>query len=1595
MTWTFDDVLAKIRSEARNKRDLGDRFEKITRDFLVTATEYKTLYSKVWLWKDWEHKYEISDGRDIGVDLVAEEVDGGLCAIQCKCYDDEGNLSYKAISTFFSTAEMIEKTLKRKVNTILVYTGDRTTAIADKAIRINHCHVIDQNTFRNSSVIWDKFPKMVVKKPHELKPHQERAFNDVVTKMDSEDRGKMIMACGTGKTFTALRIAEECVGEGGTVLYLVPSISLVAQTIREWSQNAKISHRYAAVCSDRTVGSEEDGDISEIAVPPTTDVKILRSRFSRIPKNAMGVVFSTYHSIDVARRAIDGHFDLVICDEAHRTTGAKRDLTKDPSHFTRVHDAEYVKAKKRLYMTATPRVYGEAVIKDKANVVHSMDDESVFGKCWHLYSFGNAVDERQLADFKVRVPVLKEEDIGRYVDESINDEDRTAGTIDERVLLAAVWHALNYDNKVRQPLLKRVISFSNKIQASKQFAGTYDGKAPTQDEEQYKKERTAREDEDRIEQDRSFENTVDEYERKSDSKTGNCVTVRHIDGGMRSSIRGAKLRWLRNDSDDPNECRILSNARCLSEGVDVPALDAVIFLQPRKSQIDVVQSVGRVMRKAEGKNYGYVILPVIIPAGMTWEQSLHDNRPWRAVWQVINALRSHNPKLTDDINKAKLNVTSDKGSSDPPRNVEIIWMGSHRDANTEHEMFGQLMTTMVKKIGTRSYFDDQARDLGRKAKEIRGHIYESYERGNSKTVQTVGKLSGDLRTILNDTMDEKSAISILAQHHALKRIFDALFPSEFRSSNPVANALDTAVRDIGMNKELEVFEPFYEEIQKKVSGLRMKARQNYIMKVYENFLLGFDKKAQEANGVVYTPSEIIDFIIRSVGDVLESEFGKGYGDKDVKILDPFTGTGSFVTGLLERMSELGLPADTIRKKYREDIWANEISLLAYYTAAVNIGSTFADTLKTKVHTEFKNLNFTDTLNHDPRFRLDVRHRQKDIRIDGKLEEVNKNIRRHNMEPLTIIIGNPPYSAGQSNFNDQNQNVKYKNVDDRIEDTYIKNTKKINPKIVNIKGLYDSYIRSIRWASDRIGNSGIIGFVTSGSFIKTDTAVGFRACIQKEFTDMWVFDLRGNQRTKGEMSKKEGGKIFGSGSRAPVAITILVKNPKKVKKDGTIHGTIHYRDIGDYLSQKEKLDTITQLGSINGIPDWEKITPDRHHDWLDQRTDEFSKYLPMGSNDASKINTMFRTYSNGIITARDAWIYNSSEKALANNMRRHIDYCNEHLGVKPDIIDSKRGKWDGELEDRLKKLGKQTFDKKKIRIASYRPFLKQYLYFDGVFNRRQSIAPIAFPKNESENLLICVPHKFMGDFSIFVTNTVPDAGLVQTIQCFPLYVYRNGKKLDNITDHTVNEYRNHYNDPNITKEQVFEYVYGLLHHPKYQKKYKNNLSRERPRIPMAPNFNIFKEAGKSLIKLHLNYETGTKYNLDKPKFSPNKLTKVSFGLKKIKKSHKSKTVVDKSVICGDGKNVIFDNLPDIQYRINGNTPMDWFVDRYNRKLDKDSGIVNYPLAEMTGREVIDLICRLVHVGVESDRIIESISKEEFEPENWEPKKTGLDRYASSG
>ncbi|HBP1197705.1 TPA: DEAD/DEAH box helicase [Pseudomonas aeruginosa] len=1619
-------LLNTYRSASVTEREKGTYFEELICTYLRNEATYRDLYDKVWAYAEWAKEQGLS-GKDAGIDLVARtQGTGEYHAIQCKLYAVDYRVQKKDIDSFFTASGKAPFSHR-----IIVATTNNWSEHAEDALQGQQPPVskIDLQALENSQIDWAKYqPNQAValKAKKQLREHQQTALNAVAAGLKDAERGKLIMACGTGKTFTSLKIAEQQAGKGKRVLFLVPSLSLLSQTLTEWTQESATPLHSFAVCSDSDVGKKrksEDDAVQvfthELRYPATTKAdRLAAEMLKRHDAEHMSVVFSTYHSIDVISRAQADHdlaaFDLVICDEAHRTTGATFG-DDDESNFVRVHDADYIRATKRLYMTATPRIYGDnAKLKAESGEVTlcSMDDEALYGKELFVINFSEAVQRGLLTDYKVLVLTVEESTISRRLQEMLKDENNQL-KVDDAAKIVGCWKALAKQGLAEnlvgddQPM-RRAVAFCQVI--SPNYKGT--------------KHKVSS-----INIASMFQSVVEAYQESEniDEASRIICEAAHVDGGMNASAKEAKLTWLKEEPP-ANTCRILSNVRCLSEGVDVPALDAVLFLTPRNSQVDVVQSVGRVMRNAPGKKRGYVVLPVVIPAGMEPHEALNDNQTYKVVWQVLQALRSHDDSFDAMVNKLDL-IGSD------PRKMEVIAITDKAEKKarkasgtsngqagkgqygigekrTKYDVEGQMTqqaelayevgeiekaiyAKIVSKCGNRHHWEDWANDIAKIARthidRIQG-ILENPEYTQERA--TFEAFAAELRDDLNDSISDGEIVEMLAQHLVTKPVFDALFEEySFASHNPMSKAMQgvlDALHEHHLAKEADTLEKFYASVRQRAAGIdNAQGKQKIIVELYDKFFRNAFPKMTERLGIVYTPVEVVDFILHSVNHLLQKEFDQTLGSKGVHIIDPFTGTGTFITRLIQ--SGLIKPEE-LAHKYRHEIHANELVLLAYYIAAINIEAAYHGEVIDE-YTPFEGICLTDT------FQM---YEKEDL-VEALLVDNSARRKRQKALDIRVIVGNPPYSIGQGSQNDNNQNVSYPALDRRIEETYAALS-----EATLSRGLYDSYIRSIRWASDRIGNAGIIGFVTNAGFLDAASQDGMRKCLADEFSSLYVFHLRGNQRTSGETSRKEGGKIFGSGSRAPIAISLLVKNP-----DAQFQGQIFFNDIGDYLSREEKLEKIANYASVAGIEQWQQITPDEHGDWLKQRDDSFGQFIAIGDkkNDGIKL---FDSFSLGVVTARDAWAYNASRMKLEVNMSSMIGFYNSEVArfeaaykgldtkARQELVNNfidvnpARISWSRALKQNLGKGRTFTFESECLVTGLYRPFTKQWLYFNRAFNEMVLQMPRLFPSASAENLVIGVSAS--GEkvaFSALISRHVPSLHFIdiEGSQCFPLYLYDEAaqastddlfaepvegglRRRDAITDASLVHFRSAYPDEQISKEDLFYYVYGILHSPDYRERFADNLSKELPRIPAvkeAADFWAFSKAGRALADLHLNYETVAPYPLTIE--AKGTLSAADYRVEKMKFAKKG----DKTTVIYNHR-ITLKGIPEAawDYVVNGKAALDWVMERQAVRTDKASGIVNDAndwAVETMGnpKYPLELFQRVVTVSLETQKIVKALPK----------------------
>ncbi|MDK4324153.1 DEAD/DEAH box helicase [Corynebacterium accolens] len=1661
----FSEVLEQLR-ENQPKAKYGIAFEKLMVNYFQTDPTLKAQFDEVSRWTDWRYN---GGKADTGIDLVARRRDDGTwTAIQCKFYASTARIQKSHLDSFFEASGHSFETEHGREHfgsRMIISTTDHWSSHAEEALanQIIPTSRIGISAIAESPINWDvAFPGSEVqdkniqinlsqRKTFEPRPHQQTAIDKAIEGFQTHDRGKLIMACGTGKTFTALRLAERVAEDWGgkaRILFLVPSISLLSQTLKEWTAQGRLDMRAFAVCSDSKVSKKaEDIAVYDLEVPVSTEGADIARRFAS-GKRAKGlnIVFSTYQSLPAVHEAQQhglDDFDLVICDEAHRTTGITL-AGEDSSNFVRVHDADYIKASKRLYMTATPRLFDDAV-KGKAAEhsaeLTSMDDEGIYGPEFYRLGFGEAVDKGLLTDYKVLVMTVDESVAANAMAHS---EDNQINLSLASAMIGA-WNGLakrsgelqgkkgGFDENANP--MQRAVAFAKDIKTSTQIAESFPSLIRTHQE---------------LLKDKAVLNDV------SLTNVDLQVAAQHVDGGMNAMERGTKLSWIESPAAE-NEARILTNARCLSEGVDVPALDSVIFFNPRNSMVDVVQSVGRVMRKSAGKDYGYIILPVAVAQDVSPSEALNDNQRFKVVWQILNALRAHDDRFNAKINSIALNganaqeelpidvnhVPGDKEKSDKEKLEDAERTKSTEAFEDSSAMTQQIAlfsleqwqeaiyTKLVDKVGTRTYWEDWADDVATIAENQITRITALVENADEDLRQEFDEFVEGLRNNLNDGISADDAISMLSQHLITAPVFNALFENhDFITHNPVAQVMEkmvAALSKANLDTETESLEKFYESVRVRASEVTSASgKQQVIKELYERFFRKAFKKQAEALGIVYTPVEIVDFILRAADEVSQKHFGKGLSDEGVSILDPFAGTSTFMVRLLQ--SGLIKPEDMARK-YANELFATEIMLLAYYVSAVNIETTY-NALREEAaqrngepipdYVPFTNIALADT------FQV---HEDGDIPDLNIFRENNATIERQKNAPINVVIGNPPYSAGQKSANDLNANQKYPGLDKRIAETYVA---KSNARVSHM--VYDSYLRAFRWATDRIGPKGIVAFVSNGGWIDSNSGDGVRLSMAEDFTDLYIFNLRGNQRTAGEQSRKEGGKVFGSGSRNTVAIAVGIKDPSK---SGF---RLHYRDIGDYLTAEEKLGIVDS--SVIETIDWQTIEPNKEGDWLNQRSVEFETW-PEISAKGSGSKKIFGIGSGGLATGRDAWNYNFSFETLSN---RFDSIISEYVTAKDEFhkfnpVKKKRAefieflkssainfadpvkiKWSVSLETAAAAGRSIRRSDKDYRLALYRPFCKQQSSFGALLNHSRYQLPSMFPTSEHSNIgFYQVGNGSAVPFSVIATSLLPDlhvTGAGSGGQFFTRFtwtpvdaedgglfgegnVVKQGEasvygqvgevvdgyvRVDNITDEIKQIYRDALGS-DASGDDIFHFVYGKLHDPAYRAQYAADLKKMLPHIETPSSraeFDKFAAAGKELMALHVDYESVEPWPLDiqvKGDESDRetwRVHKMKWAKRKDPETGKNVNDVTKLIY---NKQVTISGIPAEadQYMLGSRSAVAWLIDRYQVKKDKASGIVNDPndWADEVGnpRYIVDLIGKVTRVAMETVRIVDELDSGE--------------------
>ena len=819
------------------------------------------------------------------------------------------------------------------------------------------------------------------------------------------------------------------------------------------------------------------------------------------------------------------------------------------------------------------------------------------------------------------------------------------------------------------------------------------------------------------------------------------------------------------------------------------------------------------------------------------------------------------------------------------------------------------------------------------------------------------------RTSINPELSQDAVEEMLIQHILTERIFRTVFNrSDFISRNIIAVEIEkvsAALMRHAMSRDmfLEPLDRFYIAIEQAATLCRdFSQKQHFLNNFYEKFFQGFSEDVADTHGIVYTPQPIVDFMVKSVEHILKTEFDRSLSDTGVHIIDPFVGTGNFIVRLMQ-----DIQGTALEEKYRYELHCNEVMLLPYYIASLNIEQEYFQ--RTGAYLPFEGITLADT------FEL-LEPEQGELFTRENTERVN----RQKAADMFVVIGNPPYNAQQVNENDNNKNRKYPVMDKQIEETYVRDsTAQLKSK------LYDPYVKAFNWASKRIGEEGVVAFVTNNGFLDGIAFDGMRKHLAQDFTKIYHIDLKGNARTSGERRRKEGGNVFDDQIRVGVGISFLIKKAETTSDPAEIW----IYSVDNYLKTREKQKFLTNLGDYTNVP-MKQTTIDKKHTWLTEGLrSEFETFCPMGSETSKKgmgdaEGTLFKTYSVGVVTARDAWVYNFNREVLTENLTQMMEYYNGQVfrweressrDIKVnDFIDTDdtKIKWTRSLKSRLRTGTLTEFSSENVRTSLYRPFTKSHLYFHRMMNECVYVFPSIFPTTvtETENRAICVSSpRTNTSFHTLMIDVIPDFHLTGDSQCFPFYTYDEDgtNRQENITDWALAEFQIRYGDSTISKWDIFHYNYGLLHHPAYREKYEMNLKRDLPHIPFVADFWSFADAGAALANLHVNYESAAKY--DRLKYIETEGTTVDWRVEKMKLS-KDKTQLKYNDF------LTLDGIPTevYKYRLGTRSALEWVMDQYRVKTDKRSGIVNDPNHADQPRYIVDLIARVIHMSLKTVEIV---------------------------
>ena len=905
----------------------------------------------------------------------------------------------------------------------------------------------------------------------------------------------------------------------------------------------------------------------------------------------------------------------------------------------------------------------------------------------------------------------------------------------------------------------------------------------------------------------------------------------------------------------------------------------------------------------------------------------------------------------------------------------MLWQNGRLALDADLTDAGQLIETLQMFFGYRpqeyaaweeavAQFKDRVADIGQGLAQL----IQQERKSNSTFTAAFAEFLDKCRQSINPNLAEAAVEEMLIQHLLTERLFRTVFNRPaFTRRNVIAFEIENVIdaltsHSFSRDEFLSSLDRFYGAIERTAETISdFSHKQHFLNTVYEQFFQGFSVKVADTHGIVYTPQPIVDFMVKSVAEILEREFGRSLADEGVHIIDPFVGTGNFIVRMMRE-----IPRTALERKYASELHCNEVMLLPYYIASMNIEHEYYEA--TGMYEPFEGICLVDTF---------------DLAEDRQLPlfapENTQRVESQKQAPMFVVIGNPPYNVGQVNENDNNKNRKYPTMDNRVRDTYSKDS-----KATNKNALADPYVKAIRWAADRIGEEGIVAFVSNNGFLDGVASDGMRKHLEQDFTRIYHIDLKGNARTSGERRQKEGGNIFENQIRVGVGISFFIRKAESISEEAEIW----IYSVDDYLRVHEKQEILTHFGDYSSIA-LKKTTIDAKHTWITEGLHpEFETFIPLGSKEAKAVrdeagDVIFKIYSRGVSTGRDAWARNFKRCALTKNITQMIDFYNEQVfkwerrrirdtSIDDFVVtDNKRISWSSGLKHALKRGRIFEFSQERVRSSLYRPFAKSSLYFDRSMNERVYVFPSIFPipETETENQAIVVSdHGYRAGFHTLMVDLIPDlhtlAG-IDAFQCFPFYTYDEdgSNRHENITDWALDRFRTHYSDDTITKWDIFHYVYGLLHNPVYRERYQANLKRDLPRIPFAPDFRAFADAGARLASIHVGYEEQPKYQL---KLVETPDIPLDWRVEKMRLS-KDKTQLRYNDF------LTLDGIPAAAfgYRLGNRSALEWVIDQYRVKTDKRSGIVNDPNREDDPQYIVRLIGKVINVSLETVKIVEGL------------------------